>query len=125
MRFARCVFRDGWGDRCQRRPRGGTVLDYHQTAAPRYIPPGGEGVVIVTAVNLGDAPAEGSAARLSCTDLLPAGLTATRVEGTTLLYGGAACTVEGRVTCTFTESLPPYGYLEDADLRDSGQRNHW
>ena len=84
----------------------------NQTVAPRYIPPGGEGVVIVTATNLGDAPVQGAGDPVTFADTLPAGLTATSVEGTSLSYGGVECAIAQNVSCTFEGSLPPYEYLE-------------
>jgi uncharacterized repeat protein (TIGR01451 family) len=48
------------------------------SAAPTNLPPGGEGEVIVTATNLGDAAASGA---MTITDELPEGLTATAVSG--------------------------------------------
>lgn len=83
-----------------------------QSVAPRYIPPGGEGVLDVSVTNLGDAPAEGVSSPVVVTDMLPAGLTATSAEAKAVLYGGGECTVGGLVLCTYTESLPPFEPLE-------------
>ena len=77
-----------------------------QTVAPRYIPPGGEGVLIVTATDLGDAPVEGGSVPVTLSDVLPEGLTATAVES-----DNASCTVAPLV-CTLSEALPVFEPLQ-------------
>jgi hypothetical protein len=51
------------------------------TSAPTNLPPGGEGKIIVTASNLGDAAMEGAKEAITVTDKLPTGLTATKIFG--------------------------------------------
>src|SRR5438445_7150283 len=53
------------------------------SAAPTYLPPGGEGVIDVIATNLGDAGADGKAHVVTVADKLPAGLKALNMEGRT------------------------------------------
>ena len=59
------------------------------TSAPTNLPPGGEGKVIVTASNLGDAAMEGGTAMITVTDKLPPGLTATSIFGARGSYSQA------------------------------------
>ncbi len=51
-------------------------------STPRNLPLGGEGELVATVTNLGDAAADGSARQVVVSDTLPAGLTATSVSGT-------------------------------------------
>jgi hypothetical protein len=70
------------------------------TSAPTNLPPGGEGKIIVTASNLGDAVMEAGGASITLTDKLPAGVTAVSILGTqgsltfpcTLSSGEPSCT---------------------------------
>ncbi len=78
----------------------------NQTVAPRYIPPGGEGVLVVAATNLGDKPAEGQSVPIDINVALPPGLTATSAEASTAVYGAGECLEPS--LCTFAGSLPPY-----------------
>jgi hypothetical protein len=84
------------------------VID--QQTAPRNIAPGGEGRVVVTATNLGGAPADGSVTPITLNDVLPAGLTATSVEGFVPPSGRASCSLSS-LGCTFMGSLSPYKHL--------------
>src|SRR3954462_3689921 len=76
---------------------------------------GGSGRLVVTATNLGDAPADGSAAPLAVVDELPEGLEATGVAG---LAGQnqkhVDCSIEAgdRVACSYEEALPSFEALE-------------
>jgi hypothetical protein len=49
------------------------------TSAPRYLPPGGEGTIVVLATNLGDQPVRAVGSPVTVTDRLPPGLTATGI----------------------------------------------
>jgi hypothetical protein len=88
-------------------------------ALPSYLPPGGQGVIVVTAANLGDGnadPATGGPVVIS--DQLPPGLEAIAVEGIadeSLSNFGEfapplACAVAspGSVSCTFTGKDVPW-----------------
>jgi uncharacterized repeat protein (TIGR01451 family) len=100
-----------------------------QVVAPTVIAPGGKGEVIVTATNLGDAPAEGASTPVELTDVLPAGLIATSVRGTVEHpFEEAQCSLEPLV-CTFTGSVLPYHPLVvvigvEADGSPGGLLNH-
>jgi hypothetical protein len=88
---------------------------------PTYLSPGGHGTLIASASNLGDGEVEGSSAKVTLRDALPAGLVAVSASGKT---GGVAGLVGLRaevkcsvvavslVECTFEGSLPPYEQLE-------------
>jgi hypothetical protein len=92
---------------------------------PSYLPPGGQGAIVVTAANLGDAnadPATGGPVVIS--DELPAGVEAVAVEGSadeSLSYFGEfdpplTCTVASprSVSCTFTgKDVPWEEYAEE------------
>jgi hypothetical protein len=74
-----------------------------------------DGLIVVTATNLGDANADAETTPVSIIDRLPAGLRATAIEG----HAGAGTDEPGTVncalgslSCTFTGSLPPYDQVE-------------
>ncbi len=80
---------------------------------PRNLPLGGEGELVATVTNLGDAAADGSVHQIVVSDTLPAGLTATSVSG--ISKNGfeereTTCTVSP-VRCVFGEAVAPYGLL--------------
>jgi hypothetical protein len=86
-------------------------------SAPTYLRPGdNEDKIIVTASNRGDATVDGSTSRVTITDTLPPGLTATAItgqlggrgEGT---HGQMVCKLE-TLSCTYDERLVPYELLE-------------
>jgi hypothetical protein len=80
------------------------------TAAPTNLPPGGYGQVFVTASNLGDGEATGSASPITLTDRLPAGIVPVRVSGGVGplgSLGSGECSLE-RVSCTFRSGVLPY-----------------
>ncbi len=82
---------------------------------PTYLPPGGEGVVVAWASNLGDHEVSTGGNPVTLTDKLPAGLTATSAEGSAGLlglFGSLNCSVSSVVVCTFEGHLPPYEQLE-------------
>jgi hypothetical protein len=87
--------------------------------APRNLPPGGEGAVYISAVNVGDANVVASGSKVTLTDNLPAGLEAVpggskAVAGSLLSSGtidaepgDVPCEVQPqRVTCTFDGPKP-------------------
>jgi hypothetical protein len=84
-------------------------------SAPTYLPPGGEGVIEVTATNVGDAPVNASKETVRITDNLPRGLTAVDIFGTVWSNIAARellpCSVEA-LSCTFTGTLLPYETLQ-------------
>jgi len=100
--------------------------------APTNLPLKGEGILVVTASNLGDADVNGEAKQVTITDALPAGLEATEVEANSkgtpsssknvrFEHGkiienpdGLSCTKApvNPIVCTFGQKLPPYEQLE-------------
>jgi hypothetical protein len=86
------------------------------SATPTNLPPGGEGTIVVTASNVGDAAVSGSPAPVTIADVLPPGLTATAISGLVGIRGfrgplecslpALSCVLEG------PEPLPPYEQLE-------------
>ena len=82
--------------------------------------------IVVTAANLGDAPADGeTGSPVKIVDTLPAGVKAESVEGragesgelgTPGNSGAVSCSLEGvapqRAVCTFEGKLPAYSHLE-------------
>ena len=78
---------------------------------PSYLPPGGEGTIAVTAVNLGDAPVNQEANPVTVTDKLPPGLTATAISGTVGEHhyrGQATCLALPALACTFEGQNSPF-----------------
>src|SRR5665213_1177522 len=51
------------------------------SSQPRNLPPGGEGEIVVTATNLGDAEVNGASTPVTITDTLPPGVTANAIKG--------------------------------------------
>jgi hypothetical protein len=91
--------------------------------APTNLPLAGEGMIVMTLSNLGDAEVNTSKSEpVSITDKLPAGLEAKSVSppsnaGTaraTGHYAGLSCSKKTgpEVTCTYVGTLPPYEQLE-------------
>ncbi len=85
------------------------------TEAPAHLPPGGIGAIHVQVVDLGDAPANGEAEPITIDDVLPAGMTATAIEG------GAEFSSEnvlgcslGSLSCTIRRPVLPYEPIEIA-----------
>jgi hypothetical protein len=94
---------------------------WHLTSgtSPANLPPGGEGLIVVQAANLGDADADGASAPLSIADTLPAGLKALSVEAVAGVPGAANrgpvnCSLKLKplITCGFEGTLPPYDLIE-------------
>jgi hypothetical protein len=89
-------------------------------ARPTVLPAeaGEKGEVILTATNLGDAFADGETSPITITDVLPAGLTAKKIEG---ISGGdvgagnrgpVACAKLPLLSCGFAGTLPPFDQIE-------------
>ncbi len=86
---------------------------------PAYIAPGGEGQVVVTAENYGDAEADGALHPISISDRLPEGLVATGIVaakplglgGPNVGYRPFPCDA-ATSTCTDEEGIAPYDELE-------------
>jgi hypothetical protein len=91
------------------------------TARPASLPPGGEGTILVKALNVGDETTSGD---VTISDALPPGVVAqsvglfsTPVEGgrLDLSFLGTCETSPGRVQCVYPEYMPtlrPYEYVE-------------
>ncbi len=82
--------------------------------APSYLPPGGEGEIIVGVSDLGDAPVSGASTPVSITDRLPAGLSATAITGSVRNGVEVKCPAGSpppSLTCTFAGVLYPYERL--------------
>jgi uncharacterized repeat protein (TIGR01451 family) len=97
---------------------------------PTNMNPGGTGALIVSASNLGEAPIEGPAAKVTLRDTLPAGLVAKSVSGFGNAFKGhgeeTKCTVASGslVECTFEGTLAPYERLEikiEVEVRANAQ----
>src|SRR5271165_928127 len=93
--------------------------------APTNLPPEGEGVIVVTATNLGDAEANGGGGHtVKIIDTLPKGVVATGArESLNLISENAVkaprqaafkCPVKtgAVIECTYTGTLPPYELLQ-------------
>jgi uncharacterized repeat protein (TIGR01451 family) len=85
---------------------GVPVWQITSAGAPSTIAPGGEGTLEVTATNLGDVAAEGTASPITIHDVLPSGLTATAIaegqEGIAM-----TCTLSS-LSCTSEADIGPY-----------------
>jgi uncharacterized repeat protein (TIGR01451 family) len=79
---------------------------------PTMLPPGGEGEIVVSAQNRGDADTNGT---VTITDALPTGLQAVKITGTAGQTGTenvpVVCSL-GSLTCTFSGSLHAYEEIE-------------
>jgi hypothetical protein len=85
------------------------------SALPTDLPPGGEGKIVVTATNLGDAEVNGSSEPVTIADKLPSGLTATAVSGRAGTFRGIRGEMECSQPvgpCTFSGTIQPYEPLE-------------
>jgi hypothetical protein len=85
-------------------------------ARPTVLEPESSGELILTATNLGDAPADGAASPILISDQLPAGLEAkaiTAVAGFGELesFGPVNCSL-AKLTCSFPAALPAYTQIE-------------
>ncbi len=75
---------------------------------PSNLPPGGEGLVIVVASNLGDAPVDGSTTPVVITAKLAPGLTATGTNSIVVNEVPVECSTTTVVTCKYVGVLNPY-----------------
>jgi hypothetical protein len=96
--------------------------------APENLPPGGEGMIIVTVTNLGDSGVNGTAtgSKVTISDALPAGTEAKTVQQSTEVMSAEfaakhqyetenlTCpkTTGTAVECTYTGTLAPYELLQ-------------
>jgi len=78
--------------------------------APTNLPPGGEGVLVVRAADLGDATIDGRTTPAIVTTELPRGVVATAVSGTSKSGSSVACSL-ATLSCTFNGILYPYEQL--------------
>jgi hypothetical protein len=97
-------------------PAGATSGWWHLSSnvLPAYLPPEGEGTIVLGASNLGDAAISGASEPVTISDQLPAGLTATGISAQAGIFsdwGPVEC-VQPAGPCTYTGSLPPYEELE-------------
>jgi hypothetical protein len=93
---------------------------WHVTSAshPSYLAPGGQGVIVVTAANLGDAPADpATGGPVVIDDELPPGLEAVGIEAAVAeslsAFGSSAHLLEcslGSLACTYTGKYPGIGF---------------
>jgi hypothetical protein len=85
---------------------------------PTNLAPGGKGNLVLTAINVGDAPAGGAAGPVTILDTVPAGLTALSATATAVNGGNSDgpvnCSLKARplVACSFAGVLPPYDQIE-------------
>ncbi|MHB8235346.1 MAG: hypothetical protein ACYDHT_11905, partial [Solirubrobacteraceae bacterium] len=72
------------------------------TAAPTSLPPGGQGQLALTVINVGNGDINAAGEHVTITDHLPAGLEATSARGSagSLLQGESVDFHPGKVTCT-------------------------
>ena len=89
------------------------------SAQPTNLPPGGEGKILIVAANVGDGTAEGGSAPVTVIDRLPPGLTPTAISSAAFIHGfrlveeqAPKCSLVPVPTCTWGNSVPPYGVLE-------------
>jgi hypothetical protein len=89
-------------------------------SAPTVLQPGQEGQLVLSATDIGDAQADGSAVPIKITDTVPSGLKVVKVTGKTA-YNNHELTCETTpgsgssgetVTCTYGKALPPFEVLE-------------
>jgi len=74
---------------------------------PTNLSPGGEGQILVVASNLGDAPIDGSKEAVTIADKLPAGLSATAIQGPFKNGVQVQCTL-ATLSCSYAGGLNPY-----------------
>ncbi len=72
---------------------------------PSYLPPGGDGEIIVVASNLGDEPINEGKSPVVISDQLPGGLTAVAIS-----MSGGECSLAS-AQCTYTRAVNPYERL--------------
>ena len=74
---------------------------------PTSLTPGGEGVLVVRASNLGDAPIDSTIAPVVVSNALPHGIVATAISGSARGQGPATCSI-ATLECTFTGRVNPF-----------------
>jgi hypothetical protein len=82
---------------------------------PGYLKPGGEGVIVVTATNLGEISVNGEGSPVEIVDHLPSGLTAGSVDAEAGNYdheGPVECRLKPEIRCTFEHVLSPFRFIE-------------
>ena len=99
---------------------GGVNLE-GETSVSETTPGHAAGEIVVTATNLGDAPAEGETEPITLSDVLPAGFEAVGVsgeafEGDLVLYSALQCSLGGEngvvgPACSFAGKVYPYAAL--------------
>jgi hypothetical protein len=77
------------------------------TSAPTNLPPGGEGKIIATASNLGDANLEGGKETITVTDKLPEGLTPISIFGARGSVPLSTCSISPEPNCTDSGVVVP------------------
>jgi hypothetical protein len=92
-----------------------------QESVPTHIPTvaPAEGVIVLRATDIGDAPIEGASIPVRVSDVLPAGLKAIGIEGTVrgwrsgsnVQYGTVSC-VLGELACTYGEDSAAFNWIE-------------
>jgi hypothetical protein len=85
------------------------------SARPTYLPPAGEGEIVVAASNFGDAEANGGVFPITIADKLPAGMTPIAIASRAGTLGGLGeleCAPLPALSCHFTGALQPYERLE-------------
>ena len=78
--------------------------------APTYLPPGGNGQLLVVVSNLGDGTVNGSKIPVVIADKLAPGLTATGISGETRFENETKCSL-ATLSCTYAGVLYPYERL--------------
>jgi hypothetical protein len=86
---------------------------------PGNLPPEGSGYIVATAVNVGDATANGASTPVKLIDTLPSGLKALSAKANTNntisgKHGPVLCAIasEHLVECSYADKLPPYQQIE-------------
>jgi hypothetical protein len=93
-------------------------------AAPTYLPPGGHGLIELSADDLGDSGVSGAESEITIEDQLPAGLSVSEASAIIARRGGTdspsaeekehwSCSViqERDLSCSTSEAIPPYESL--------------
>ena len=84
------------------------------SSRPSYLPPGGEGTIVVSVENFGDLRVNGEKSPVRIADVLPAGLKPTAIAGSKWLANTStplACSLPA-LTCVLESSLAPYQQME-------------
>ncbi len=85
------------------------------SSRPSYLAPEGEGTIVATVENSGDASVAGASSPVTITDVLPAGLRAVSILGAKWQGNSPtpfSCSPLPALTCTFAGSLAPYRQIE-------------